>query len=701
MHFHFAVATIFLWCAVVVQAGNGPSCQSQAQSSSARAISVLSVPNYEGEKGCPLLGETGVCCFSCNTPTYGTSTKTKKNICTCANPLASFRYSPSSNFNLDDSDRMMCTMSPVVTFNANGNSDTPNAWASTVNAIETCRKQQCTCVDPSQILQAGNVYPFDSDESVSPPSGPFELKQSIDDLRQFFMLQIQPFLIANRALPLVLKSRQTFRGLVYPYGRKKFKAAARQRFCTPLDQYRSLGLDAKYPYICPTSGSSGTPPKETSAPTTTTTKAPTTTTAAPTAAPTCVADWQAYLAKYQDVKAAGMNAGLHYKNYGYNEGRDLCVVCGTVKKCGGFDEAAYLQLNPDVAKVYGTAVGRGIAHYKDYGYNEPGRLVAVSSPCVADWSGYLDRYQDVKAAGMNAGLHYKNYGYNEGRDLCVVCANVKKCGGWDDARYLQLNPDVAKVYGTAVGRGIAHYKDYGYNEPGRLVAVGAPGSSTTTTTTTTTTTKAPTTTQAPTTTTTTSAPVAISIAFVRSVGQSKQARPNTLARLLSTYMIGHPERSAANILYNAYLALVDYQTKLSYIPGAYDAFDPRDSDISQLHAHFCTYTYSVRYGVVRATVREWARLFINKNRDANQEKLLTLLTVIAGEVLRLQAVNARHIGELQENNDFVSNVGWSYDRYTVPDPIFLSQVCNNGGIAGITKWLLPYTSTPADSWKYD
>jgi hypothetical protein len=122
---------------------------------------------------------------------------------------------------------------------------------------------------------------------------------------------------------------------------------------------------------------------------------------------------------------------------------------------------------------------------------------------------------------------------------------------------------------------------------------------------------------------------------------------------------------------------------------------------SQLDAHFCTYIYSVRYGIVRATVREWARLYIYKNRTPAQEQLLKLLTVIAGEVLRLQNVNAKHIGDLEENNDYVWYAGWNYDVYQRPVPSFLQKICNRGGIRGITKWLSVYQPTATDTWTYN
>jgi hypothetical protein len=165
-------------------------------------------------------------------------------------------------------------------------------------------------------------------------------------------------------------------------------------------------------------------------------------------------------------------------------------------------------------------------------------------------------------------------------------------------------------------------------------------------------------------------------------------------------------RRPENIIYQAYTKLVDYQSKLSYIPGVYNTFYPINADSAVLEAHFCTYMYSVRYGVMRATVREWARLYMAKKRTANQNELLELLTALAGEALRLQAVNARHIGELQENNDFVNWLSLKrgqftdYARYQKPTPQFLKEYCTRGGIKGISAWLKPHVDTSDDTWKY-
>jgi len=77
----------------------------------------------------------------------------------------------------------------------------------------------------------------------------------------------------------------------------------------------------------------------------------------------CLFDSNKYYNAYPDVKAAGMDAAVHYKQYGINEGRS---PCGTPN-------------------------------------------------CKFDANNYYIMYPDVKAAGMDAAKHYTIYGINEGR----------------------------------------------------------------------------------------------------------------------------------------------------------------------------------------------------------------------------------------------------------------------------------------------
>jgi hypothetical protein len=223
--------------------------------------------------------------------------------------------------------------------------------------------------------------------------------------------------------------------------------------------------------------------------------------------PSCTvgpAYWPAYLNVYPDVKAAKVSAAVHFKIYGFFESRAVCISCGAFIKCGQWNDEGYLTANPDVAKVYGTNAnrivyayeGEGITHYKDFGWNEAGRLVSIANPfnppaisvedvansppivgvypirCTPEWGAYVSIYPDLVAARVDGATHFAQYGANEGRNLCVRCGEAPtgmvKCGKWDDTYYLRWNMDVANVYGTGANAGLSHYKVFGIHE-GRTI----------------------------------------------------------------------------------------------------------------------------------------------------------------------------------------------------------------------------------------
>ena len=79
----------------------------------------------------------------------------------------------------------------------------------------------------------------------------------------------------------------------------------------------------------------------------------------------CRFDPNVYYKANPDVKAAGMDAGEHYVEYGINEGRSPCGI----KSCP-FNHDEYYKHNPDV-----KAAGMDAAqHFKQYGIKE-GRLI--------------------------------------------------------------------------------------------------------------------------------------------------------------------------------------------------------------------------------------------------------------------------------------------------------------------------------------
>jgi len=190
-------------------------------------------------------------------------------------------------------------------------------------------------------------------------------------------------------------------------------------------------------------------------------------------------DPNAYLAQNVDVREAGQDALTHYLTYGASEGRGATLIgpdgtARTVSSLGvtptisamltpflqpqwtaagvtapqgqtigapglsptlgaqtaptigpspsetvrGFDAAAYLQANPDVAasSIY---AGNPLEHYETYGFNE-GRALDASGlrlNQVFDGNSYLGANPDVARAGMNPLDHYLRFGIQEGRQI--------------------------------------------------------------------------------------------------------------------------------------------------------------------------------------------------------------------------------------------------------------------------------------------
>lgn len=84
---------------------------------------------------------------------------------------------------------------------------------------------------------------------------------------------------------------------------------------------------------------------------------------------------------------------------------------------------------------------------------------------VTDW--YLQRYPDVKAAGMTADAHYNQYGKAEGRFRTVEeeVKAIQKHNVWKESRYLAENQDVAQAVKTGqLKSGLHHFVEYGQFE---------------------------------------------------------------------------------------------------------------------------------------------------------------------------------------------------------------------------------------------
>jgi hypothetical protein len=172
-------------------------------------------------------------------------------------------------------------------------------------------------------------------------------------------------------------------------------------------------------------------------------------------------DW--YLATYPDVAAAGLDAAEHYLGEGAAEKRDPGPWFSTQR---------YLDDHPDVA----AAGFHPLVHFERYGRAEgrplpwsshlPGPATTAVVPATAsvdddlsilarsiffDARWYLDRYPDVRAAGLEPALHYYQWGAAEGHDPGPY---------FSTRRYLRDNDDVAATHTNA----LVHFERYGRTE---------------------------------------------------------------------------------------------------------------------------------------------------------------------------------------------------------------------------------------------
>ena len=168
---------------------------------------------------------------------------------------------------------------------------------------------------------------------------------------------------------------------------------------------------------------------------------------------------QEYLLQNRDVAAAGVDPYQHWLNFGAKEGRDVAFggtedadwsnyfsQAGT----GSRDAiaAAYLANNRDVFDA-AQASGRdptafGFEHFQNYGQNEDRGFF--------DEARYLQQNPDVAASGMDPTAHWFQFGQNEGRTDPTTYFNY--------GNYLAQNPDVL----AAGVDPMEHYLQYGVNE---------------------------------------------------------------------------------------------------------------------------------------------------------------------------------------------------------------------------------------------
>lgn len=148
-----------------------------------------------------------------------------------------------------------------------------------------------------------------------------------------------------------------------------------------------------------------------------------------------------YLATYADVRAAGVDPLVHYRTFGWREGRDPSAL---------FDTRGYLAVNPDVA----AAGIDPLDHYRNWGWRE-GR----DPDGAFDLRRYLDANPDVLRAGIDPLRHYLSTGIWEKRPIFDAIGTAA-ADGFDREHYLFANPDVAAARVDPV----RHFSDFGWRE---------------------------------------------------------------------------------------------------------------------------------------------------------------------------------------------------------------------------------------------
>lgn len=128
---------------------------------------------------------------------------------------------------------------------------------------------------------------------------------------------------------------------------------------------------------------------------------------------------RSYLERYPDVRKQGLNPFRHYLSFGQAEGRlpePSSVLQGAIKKAApaavdekavseAFDTTYYL------AQCAGCSSADALEHYLRIGWKRG----LDPSPSFSTRA-YLDRYPDIREAGVNPFFHYILFGQGEGRE---------------------------------------------------------------------------------------------------------------------------------------------------------------------------------------------------------------------------------------------------------------------------------------------
>lgn len=120
-----------------------------------------------------------------------------------------------------------------------------------------------------------------------------------------------------------------------------------------------------------------------------------------------------YLERNRDVRDAGVNPLVHYVRFGKDEGRGICAVGENSEETRLIQCSAFFHCGFYCAQIKCLAALEPLAaaaHYLRWGWRsglDPGPRFSTRS--------YLERYPDVRDAGVNPLAHYLRHGMDEGR----------------------------------------------------------------------------------------------------------------------------------------------------------------------------------------------------------------------------------------------------------------------------------------------
>ena len=178
-----------------------------------------------------------------------------------------------------------------------------------------------------------------------------------------------------------------------------------------------------------------------------------------------------YLDPKGQVSFSTNSSGVHYTGE-TNKAWYEFIVSHLMDYSRVYDYEYYINKYPDLWKAFGNCPEKAFAHFVYYGMKE-GRQARADF----DMQSYKNRYGDlVRAYGSDRRAyywHYMRYGAAEGRNAAPV--SVKRPAAYmyygtdyrkvyDYTYYINVNPDVRRVYGGNDVAALRHFAVYGMRE---------------------------------------------------------------------------------------------------------------------------------------------------------------------------------------------------------------------------------------------